>query len=143
MAVKVSQLDSISKAQIDVSSDLVPVFDTSADVLKKATVSSLPSSGVLSFKGRTGAVTPADNDYSIGQISASGTQGQVPILNSQGKLQMGTPTITADADDIAVDHPSGTHIPSSVTEAQEGLETLFTNRVQVSYSNNKLIFTQG
>lgn len=45
-------------------------------------------SKVSSFNGRSGAVTPADNDYTIAQIKATGTAGQVPTLNSQGKLEM-------------------------------------------------------
>ena len=45
-------------------------------------------SKVTSFKGRTGAVVPADDDYTIAQIKATGTAGQVPTLNSQGKLEM-------------------------------------------------------
>ena len=143
MAVKVNQLDSITKSQIDTSTDLVPVFDASANVLKKATVEDLPSAGVNSFNGRTGAVSPADNDYSIEQITATGTQGQVPILNPQGKLQMGTPTVTADADDVTVTHPTGTSIPVEVTNAQEGLETIFDARLQVMYSNSTLILIEG
>ena len=46
------------------------------------------ASKVTSFKGRTGAVVPANDDYTIAQIKATGTAGQVPTLNSQGKLEM-------------------------------------------------------
>ena len=45
-------------------------------------------SSVMSFKGRSGAVTPADDDYTIGQIKATGSEGQVPTLDSNGKLAM-------------------------------------------------------
>lgn len=48
--------------------------------------------GVASFNGRSGAVLPAQDDYTIGQIKATGTQGQVPTLNAQGKLEMQTPS---------------------------------------------------
>lgn len=44
--------------------------------------------GVASFNGRTGAVVPADDDYSIDQIAATGTVGQVATLDAQGKLGM-------------------------------------------------------
>ena len=57
--------------------------------------------GVSSFNGRSGAVVPADDDYSIGQIAATGSEGQVPMLNSQGKLAMTTlPTPTSDLEDL-------------------------------------------
>lgn len=46
---------------------------------------------VTSFKGRTGVVTPADDDYTIVQIKATGSEGQIPALNAQGKLEMVTP----------------------------------------------------
>ena len=46
---------------------------------------------VTSFKGRTGVVTPADDDYTIAQIKATGSEGQIPALNAQGKLAMVTP----------------------------------------------------
>ncbi|MBO7357971.1 MAG: hypothetical protein J6U37_05635 [Lachnospiraceae bacterium] len=45
-------------------------------------------SSVMSFKGRSGAVTPADDDYTIGQIKATGSEGQAPLLDSNGKLAM-------------------------------------------------------
>lgn len=48
--------------------------------------------GVASFNGRSGAVLPAQDDYTINQIKAIGTQGQVPTLNAQGKLEMQTPS---------------------------------------------------
>lgn len=48
--------------------------------------------GVASFNGRSGAVIPTQDDYTIGQIKATGTQGQVPTLNAQGKLEMQTPS---------------------------------------------------
>ena len=46
--------------------------------------------GVVTFNGRTGAVNPQDNDYSISQIAASGSQYQVPMLDANGKFVMGT-----------------------------------------------------
>lgn len=45
-------------------------------------------SSVMSFKGRNGAVTPADDDYTISQIKATGSEGQAPLLDSNGKLAM-------------------------------------------------------
>jgi len=45
-------------------------------------------SSVMSFKGRSGAVTPADDDYTIAQIKATGSEGQAPLLDSNGKLAM-------------------------------------------------------
>jgi len=45
-------------------------------------------SSVASFNTRTGAVTPAQDDYTIGQIKATGSEGQVPTLDSNGKLAM-------------------------------------------------------
>ena len=64
-------------------------------------------SKVTSFKGRTGAVTPADNDYTIAQIKATGTAGQVPTLNSQGKLEMAD--VPESGHEIV--NPSGTSMP--------------------------------
>lgn len=54
------------------------------------------TSGVTSYNGRSGLVVPADGDYAIGQITpTSGTQGQVPMVNSSGKLEMSNlPTST-------------------------------------------------
>lgn len=43
------------------------------------------------FNGRTGDVYPADGDYTIDQIAATGSTGQVPTLGSNGKLAMQTP----------------------------------------------------
>ena len=48
-------------------------------------------SKVDTFNGRSGDVYPADNDYSIDQIEAVGSEGQVPTINSSGKLEMQTP----------------------------------------------------
>lgn len=45
--------------------------------------------GVATFNGRTGAVVPAQDDYLIGQIKATGTLGQVVMLNANGKLELG------------------------------------------------------
>ena len=46
--------------------------------------------GVLTFNGRYGDVVPTDGDYSIGQISPStgATEGQIPIVNSDGEFEM-------------------------------------------------------
>jgi len=61
-------------------------------------------SKVSSFNGRTGAVVPANDDYTIAQIKATGTAGQVPTLNGQGKLEMAD--IPQSGHDIV--NPSGT-----------------------------------
>ena len=42
--------------------------------------------GVTSFNGRHGAITPADNDYSAQQISASMTIGGIPYTDVRGCL---------------------------------------------------------
>lgn len=47
--------------------------------------------GVVSFNGRNGIVNPEQDDYTITQIKAAGTEGQVPTLNAQGKLEMQDP----------------------------------------------------
>lgn len=45
----------------------------------------ISSGGVTSFNSRTGAVTSANNDYDISQITAiNGLEGQVPVVNSNG-----------------------------------------------------------
>lgn len=62
---------------------------------------------VSSFNGRTGDVTPQQDDYTIAQIKATGTAGQVPTLNSQGKLEMQDP----DAGGHEIVNPSGTSMP--------------------------------
>jgi hypothetical protein len=62
---------------------------------------------VTSFKGRTGAVVPANDDYTIAQIKATGTAGQVPTLNSQGKLEMAD--VPKSGHEIV--NPSGTSMP--------------------------------
>jgi hypothetical protein len=62
---------------------------------------------VTSFKGRTGAVVPANDDYTIAQIKATGTAGQVPTLNSQGKLEMAD--VPESGHEIV--NPSGTSMP--------------------------------
>lgn len=74
----------------NVQNGQVPVYDSTTQKWKNGNASG--SSGVSSFNGRSGAVTPAQDDYTIGQIKATGTQGQVPTLNAQGKLEMATPT---------------------------------------------------
>ena len=50
----------------------------------------IPSAGVDSFNSRTGAVVPASGDYSLGQISATGTAGQVPVLDGSGNMSAET-----------------------------------------------------
>ena len=61
------------------------------------------SNVVNSFNGRQGVVTPESGDYSIGQISATGTLGQVPMLNSDGDLEMGTITVPTALSDLTDD----------------------------------------
>ena len=55
----------------------------------KYLISGYPSpsqSGVSSFNGRTGAVTPTANDYTIGDIlPTSATNGQIPVARSDGQ----------------------------------------------------------
>lgn len=69
--------------------------------------------GVSSFNGRSGAVTPAQDDYTISQIKATGTQGQVPTLNAQGKLEMQTPSASgtlAGLSDTDITTPSNNQV---------------------------------
>lgn len=44
--------------------------------------------GVSSFNSRTGAVVPAQDDYTIDQVKATGTAGQIVALGNNGKLEM-------------------------------------------------------
>ena len=144
MALKLDDLTAISSAQIDEVNDYIPVFDESANVLKKTPVNSIAATGITSFNTRTGTVNPAEGDYSIGMLSASGTEGQIPALNSQGKLQMTTPAASAvTTSNVNVTHPSGTHIPSEVSTLQQGLNSLFETNFEVSVEGTTLVFTVG
>ena len=67
-----------------------PYYHNNAEYFKDQ-AQSIVGSKVDSFNGRTGVVVPAQDDYTIGQIKATGTQGQIPTLNAQGKLEMTTP----------------------------------------------------
>lgn len=61
--------------------------------------------GVNTFNGRTGAVEPEQDDYTIAQIKATGTAGQIVTLDSNGKLAVAdnsfTPTLKNKLDGIA------------------------------------------
>jgi hypothetical protein len=72
---------------------------------------SIVGSKVDSFNGRTGVVVPAQDDYTIGQIKATGTQGQVPTLNAQGKLEMATPASSGHT----IQTPGGTDLTQRST----------------------------
>ena len=71
-------------------------------------------SSVMSFKGRSGAVTPADDDYTIGQIKATGSEGQAPLLDSNGKLAMSNIVKSFNGRDGAVVPTSGDYTASQV-----------------------------
>ena len=62
---------------------------------------------VNSFNGRTGAVSPAQDDYTIDQIKATGTAGQYVTLDSNGKLNLTTLPAYPTAGHIVV-NSSGT-----------------------------------
>ena len=53
---------------------------------------------VTSVFNRSGDVQAKYGDYSIEQISATGSEGQVPMLNSNGRFIMGTPSAQLQAD---------------------------------------------
>ncbi len=66
---KISELD--SRASLSLS-DLMAVGDPSTGYLYKTTISDLKTltgAGVISFNGRYGAVSPAEGDYSLTQLS--------------------------------------------------------------------------
>jgi hypothetical protein len=54
-------------------------------------ISGAPASGVSSFNGRTGAISPAANDYSVGQINGAAPSAN-PVFT--GKVGIGTSTPT-------------------------------------------------
>lgn len=58
------------------------------------------TAGVTSFNGRSGLVVPAANDYAIEQIAptAGATEGQVPMVNSSGELEMSDLPATVQSD---------------------------------------------
>ena len=73
------------------------------------------TSGVTSFNSRTGAVTPAINDYNINQISAEGAhEGQVPMVNGNGAFTMRDIHGEIDAlnqmDDVDISNPATGHV---------------------------------
>ena len=82
------------------------------------------ASYVNSFKGRTGAVTPAQDDYTIDQIKATGTAGQYVALDSNGKLTM----VTLPA------YPTAGHVVvnSSGTSMTQRSKIKFTGSVSVT-----------
>ena len=87
-----------------------PYYQNNAEYFKDQ-AQSIVGSKVDSFNGRTGVVVPAQDDYTIGQIKATGTQGQVPTLNAQGKLEMATPASSGHT----IQTPGGTDLTQRST----------------------------
>jgi len=66
----------------------------------------IAGSGVVTFNGRAGAVSPAANDYSFAQISGSVAGTQLPALTGDTTMTAGT-TVTTTSKVNGVSYPTG------------------------------------
>jgi hypothetical protein len=137
---KINELDSRSSLSL---SDLMAVGDPSTGYLYKTTISDLKTltgAGVISFNGRFGAVSPAEGDYTLTQLSdviitsatngnilqyngsnwvnvaAADLSGFVPYTGATSNVNLGTYDLSADilnANDIKALTSSGLDIYSN------------------------------